>query len=414
MGNYTGKTETELKLIGCINNQLKYAGDMAESVLSKLIEALKLLDITCNSTPEEIKQRDIYFDTPQQHIQQAKGSLRIRIKGSDSFLTIKRPLNAHSALSRTEVEFPFDLSKGEKLSLVTPQFQKYFPEFCGKALTEILEVINHRYCIPIQTAQGKYDLCFDKYHYYCASSGENSESFYEIEIEQENDAEFSITTDPDIIRLSSLLTALLGFQVNLTSKYSKGIQWLENKDNYDSRIFVLFDFVSYSQKPAYLQRKLVLEFTQLIQPMLDGVDCIKIPIGDGMIIGFTPKYNIVAFLHDFFPRLHMRNKACSENTRLDIRTSLHYGLIYEYTDINGNNNYAGDGINIVARIGSQTEPNQILMSDECYSYLNNTGQIQNGFASDTREITVKHGVTVTVRNYRDNRANAGIPHDLFC
>lgn len=412
MGNNKVKTETELKLSGCVNNQLKYAGDMAESVLNKLLEALKLLNIICDGDPEEIAQCDVYFDTHQQHIRQAKGSLRIRTKDKESFLTIKQPLDARTALSRNETEFPIDRG-GDDLSIVTPHFRKYFPQFQDKKLVEILNVINRRYCIPIQTAQGRYDLCFDKYHYYCASSGEESEPFYEIEIEQEAGAENSIAEDHDILRLSSLLTALLGFQVDLTSKYAKGTQWLEKKDNYDSRILVLFDFVSYSKKLAYLQKKLVLEFTELIRTMLDGIDCIKIPIGDGMIIGFLPNYNVVAFLHDLYPRLYERNRNCSEDMRLEIRASLHYGLVYEYTDINGNTNYAGDGINIVVRIGSQTASSQILMSEECYSYLNNIGQIRTGFTSAARDITVKHDVSVRVRNYRDARAGAGIPHDVL-
>lgn len=407
----SNKTETELKLIGCVNNQLKYAGDMAESVLNKLIEALKLLDITCNGDPEEIKQHDIYFDTPQQHIQQAKGSLRIRVKDNRSFLTVKLPLDAHTALSRDETEFPID-RKGNDLKIVTPYFHKYFPQFQDRDLKEILEVINRRYCIPIQTVQGKYDLCFDKYYYYCASSGEESDPFYEIEIEQESGAEGSIEDDKDIMRLSSLLTVLLGFQVDLTSKYIKGTEWLKTKDCYDSRIFVLFDFISYSQKPAYLQKKLVLEFTKLVQPILEGVDCIKIPIGDGMIIGFSPNYNVVAFLHKLYPRLHRHNKG-DDDMRLEIRVSLHYGPVYEYTDINRNINYAGDGINIVARIGSQTAPNQVFISEECYSYLNNTEQIQAESVSDAWEISVKHGVVLTVRNYRDARANIGVPHDAL-
>lgn len=408
----SNKTETELKLVGCVNNQLKYAGDMAESVLNKLIHALKLLDITCNGDPEEIIQHDIYFDTAQQHIQQAKGSLRIRIKDKKSFLTIKLALDAHIALSRDETEFPIDRKEND-LKIVTPYFHKYFPQFQDRDLVKVLEVFNRRYCIPIQTVQGKYDLCFDKYYYYCASSGEQSDPLYEIEIEQVSGAKGSIEDDKDIARLSSLLTVLLGFQADLTSKYTKGIQWLKTKDCYDSRIFVLFDLVSYSQKPAYLQKKLVLEFTKLIQPILEGVDCIKIPIGDGVIIGFSPNYNVVAFLHKLYLRLHRHNKDLSDDMRLEIRASLHYGLVYEYTDINKNMNYAGNGINIVARIGSQTAANQVLISEECYSYLNNTEHIQAESVSVAQEITVKHGLVLTVRNYRDARANIGVPHDTL-
>ena len=48
---------------------------------------------------------------------------------------------------------------------------------------------------------------------------------------------------------------------------------------------------------------------------------------------------------------------------------MHYGPVYEYIDINGNPNFAGNGINIVARIGSQTDSNRVLISKECADFL---------------------------------------------
>lgn len=267
-----------------------------------------------------------------------------------------------------------------------------------------------RHEIELTTSCGnKYTLCFDKYDYYSQAHGEGGDPLYEIELEQIGES--SIDQDPDIQKLSALLTDLLGFQIEKRSKYEKGIEWLENKDKFENRIFVLFDFVAYSQKPSATQQQLVRDFTDLIQPTLEASipDCIRIPIGDGIILGCPSDTNIVKFLNSFFSRLRRHNKAVSEERVLAIRTAVHYGPIYGYTDINGNSNFAGSGINLVARIASQTEENQVLISEDCVKYLLESQQIEEKYLFEVDPITVKHGLTLVVRNYYDQASRVGCP-----
>ena len=94
---------------------------------------------------------------------------------------------------------------------------------------------------------------------------------------------------------------------------------------------------------------------------------------------------------------------------MEIRTALHTGPIYEYTDINGNLNYAGSGINITARIASKAEPDQVLVSKECAQRLREMELIEEEYLSDCVEVTVKHDVTLPVRNYYDRNSNIGCP-----
>ena len=360
-------------------------------------------------TPRRIRQEDIYFDSNQRQIEKMGGSLRIRSVDSKKYLTVKRPVDTQSKiLKRQETERPISEVENPQ-ELVTEAFKTHFPE-CGEKLPEeILRVYNTRHEIRISTPRHTYKLCFDKFEYYCSSAGEGGDPLYEIEVEQIDGSD--IESDPSINKLSILLTDLMGFEVETRSKYKKGIDWLNSKSAFENRLFVLFDFVSYSVQPSATQRQLVRNFMKLIQPVISeyDTDCVKIPIGDGIILGFMATTNIFGFLNSFFSELRAYNDSAPRNRRLNIRTAVHYGPIYEYVDINGNPNFAGSGINLVARVGSQAEQNQVLVSEACVNFLQDTKRIRTQNLSTAYSITVKHGVTLSVQNYYDRTNGVGCP-----
>lgn len=401
--------ENELKLSGFINNQLKYVGDTAEDCIEKLYKILKILEIQYNSNPRKIRQEDIYFDSKQRQIEKLGGSLRIRSVDSQKYLTIKKLLDTGSkTLRRKEIETPISEIQNPQ-ELVTEAFRLHFPECGENAPEEILRVYNTRHEIEITTSCHTYKLCFDKFEYYCNSAEEGGDPLYEIEVEQIDGND--IEEDPSIDKLSILLTDLMGFEVEKRSKYKKGIDWLSSKSVFENRLFVLFDFVSYSVQPSAVQMQLVRNFTKLMQSVLSEYDtsCVKIPIGDGIILGFASSTNIFGFLNSFFSELRTYNDLASQERRLKIRTALHYGPIYEYVDINGNANFAGSGINLVARIGSQAEPNQVLISETCADFLRDSKRIRAQNLGSACSVTVKHGVTLSVQNYYDRSNGVGRP-----
>lgn len=400
--------ENELKLSGSINNQLKYVGD-AKNVLDKLYKSLDLLNIAHDSSSKETIQRDRYFDTRQRLLERGGCSLRVRENESGKYLTAKKPISSgQAALKRQEYEEKIS-GKGDVNKLVADYFRNQFPECASESISEILQVKNTRHQIGISTSRHSYALCFDKYEYYCRESGEGGDPQYEIEIEQIDGED--IDTDPDIKRLSTLLTDLMGFHVESRSKYQKGVDWLENKEKFEERIFILFDFVAYSQRPSSVQRQLVRDFMELIRTPLGqyAADCVKIPIGDGIILGCSVRTNVIALLNSFFDCLRRHNDRVPSKRYLEVRTALHIGPIYEYTDINGNLNYAGSGINITARIASKAEPNQVLLSAECAQRLCETEQIEKRYLSERAEVEVKHGVILSVQNYYDKNSRVGCP-----
>ena len=408
----TGHMENELKLTGLLNNQLKYVGDTVENALNMLCTSLEILGIQHN-TPQKVCQQDIYYDTQQHLLERNNCSLRIRTIANKKILTAKKPSQVIAApLQRTEYEQPIP-TDGQLLDHVKDFFSYHFSDYAENSLYEIFQVINTRHEIQISTRSGNnYTLCFDKYMYYWQETGISSDSFYEIEIEQIGENNFE--TDSDIQNLSRLFTQLLGFQIERRSKYKQGMDWLREEQTFENKIFILFDFVSYSKSPSIVQRQLVQDFNNLIHPELEKYvpGSIKIPIGDGIILGCTHDAKVIAFLNSLFHILHQHNENVQKERRLQIRTALHYGPIYKYTDINGQLNYAGSGINFVARIASQTDSNQVLISQECAQYLLESGRINPQYLSEQTSITVKHGISLPVRNYFDPKSRIGTPEQI--
>ena len=401
--------ENELKLSGFVNNQLKYVGDTADNCLEKIYKILDILEIKYNPKPRKIRQEDIYFDSEMRQIEKLGGSLRIRNVDSKKYLTIKRPIDNRShVLKRSEIEMAIP-ETGDPQKFVLEAFQTHFPEFGENCIEEFLRVYNTRHEIEITTPNHTYTLCFDKFEYYCSSAEEGGDPLYEIEVEQIDGND--IEEDRSIRKLSILLTELMGFEVESRSKYKKGIDWLNNKGDFENRLFILFDFVSYSTQPSAIQKQLVRNFTKILQGILPQYDinCVKIPIGDGIILGFTSNVNVFGFLNSFFSELRTYNDSAPKERRLKIRTALHYGPIYEYIDINGNPNFAGSGINLVARVGSQADPNQVLISEACASFLQDSSRIRTQNLGPVYTVMVKHGVRLSVQNYYDRSNGIGCP-----
>lgn len=404
-----GHMENELKLTGLLNNQLKYVGDTVENALNMLCTSLEVLGIQHN-TPKKVCYKDIYYDTQQHRLERNNCSLRIRTIENKRILTAKIPSQVIAApLQRMEYEEQIS-TDGQLLDHMKAFFSFHFPDYAEKSLYEILQVITTRHEIQISTrSNNNYTLCFDKYMYHFQEMGDSSDSFYEIEIEQVG--ENNIDKDSDIQNLSRLFTQLLGFQTERRSKYKQGMDWLRDEQTFENKIFILFDFVSYSKSPSIVQRQLVQDFNNLIYPELEKYvpGSIKIPIGDGMIIACAQDTKVIAFLNSLFCALRQHNESVQKERRLQIRTALHYGPIFKYTDINGQLNYAGSGINLVARISSHTASNQVLISRECAQYLSESGRINSQYLSEEIPITVKHGISLDVINYFDPHSGIGTP-----
>lgn len=408
----TKKIEKEIKLLGKYNNQLKFSSSSLKDSLSKIETLLDILKIK-HGNIENITQIDEYYDTYNNKLLNEHASLRIRYKGKRVYLTIKKMIqnedNVLPNLSRSETEIQL---KSEKIEDVVNKYGKEVLDIKPDELLKTIQVNNIRNVIPIQTNIRKYELCFDKYYFYIPNENKKSEDYYEIEIETNN---LKISDDEQLVQLTRLFIETWEFIENLESKYERGRKWIANTtQQYLSKQFIVFDIVKYSKRQSYIQKDIILEFNRIVEEKLEeygfNKGCIKIPTGDGMIIGLNEKCNIILFISSIIKKIKFINKNCQEEKRIDIRTAIHFGSIFEYQDINNYKNYAGIGINIACRIIGEAKNFQVLVSEEFYQSLFDQGFIDEDSFSEQFEIKVKHGVCLKVRNYYNEYSNVGIPN----
>lgn len=407
------KVETEIKLLGQYNNQLKYSNDTYDDSIKKIKNLLKILHIK-SSMPISKYQSDTYFDTSDNKLLGMNYSARVRkINKENTSVTLKSPVeeqteNKLQALARKEDEYFLEPNKNAKAfieDLVATQWGIL-------DIQEKLVVHTIRNVIPIETQWYKYELCFDKYNFYNCVQNKKSEDYYEIEIESDKPIQ---STDEQISQLTAIFTQILGFTGSSISKYQRGIDWSNRLPDYTNKQFLAFDIVKYSTKQSYIQKEMIVKFTSLIDDVLKDMGLnsktLKLPTGDGMFLCFDESRRILPLLGPILQKLAEINLNYQPKDRIDIRTSLHYGSVFEYQDINNHKNYAGMGINFTARIIGHAQKHQVLISEDIYNYLYQQNHICIDNVSKPFTICVKHDVLLTVRNYYDSYLNIGIPYE---
>jgi class 3 adenylate cyclase len=161
---------------------------------------------------------------------------------------------------------------------------------------------------------------------------------------------------------------------------------------------VLFmDIVGYSQQPHEVQSRLVAELTGLVRAtsefqraQAEG-DFIVMPTGDGMALAFLR-----------YPLAPVRcalevARAAAGRPDLGLRMGLHTGPVSRVTDINGQTNLTGSGVNVAQRAMSSGDAGHILLSAALAQILMEFAQWRSGLR-DLGECLVKHGERLHLYN----------------
>jgi Uncharacterized conserved protein len=346
-----GKIENEFKLSGAINNQLKYSdGRTKDESLHKLIQALEVVEIL-HGTALRVKNRDEYFDTRDNYLLSNAASMRIReVNMNEYFVTLKQKSDkGKKASSVVRDETEVSTNKNTAYEDLQKMFETTFAYGEAALLSKVI-IFNERHQIPIKTKVDEYLLCFDKYSFYSNDTHSHSEDYYEIEIEstkiaQEKDGQLQQFLD---------ILGLFDYTPRFDSKFTKALKWLEKPVSFEDKQFLIFDIVQYSLKPPLEQKTIIKNFFGMIEKVLMKYEAligsIKLPTGDGLIMSFDKEFNITPLLSDIYARVDRYNEQATQEKKLKFRTAIHYGPIFEYQDINGNINYAGDGINKASRV----------------------------------------------------------------
>lgn len=215
----------------------------------------------------------------------------------------------------------------------------------------------------------------------------------------------------------------------------------------DGKVFcsiVFIDIVKYSSRLIISQLNVINQFNSLIQMTFaeldkefsEGLnravlnletDTIKLPIGDGIAVGFT--FQGLDNIHVRFAEILLKivkthseeercedfetNEFCDYHSHLKVRIGIGRGECIVYKDVNKNYNLAGTEINWASRVMSMAGPNQIVFTAAAYhSYVNfNGGHAKNLFVPYLK-VEIKNGGCLDAYHYTNGIANEPQLNDI--
>jgi serine/threonine protein kinase/TolB-like protein/Tfp pilus assembly protein PilF len=176
---------------------------------------------------------------------------------------------------------------------------------------------------------------------------------------------------------------------------------------------VLFmDLVGYSKQVSGRQRQmlqqlnLIVRSTDEFRRAQQAGQLISRATGDGMALVFfgNPEAPVRCALQI--------SGALVKHPDIPLRMGIHSGLVYRDTNIAGENDVTGRGINYAQRVMDCGDAGHILLSKEMFDVLCELGDWEERL-HDLGETEVKHGVLIHIYNlYTDEVGNSEIPQKL--
>ena len=174
---------------------------------------------------------------------------------------------------------------------------------------------------------------------------------------------------------------------------------------------ILFlDIVGYSKEVTSSQSRLATTLKEIVEDseayQVSKQHNLVIPIstGDGMAL---------VFFHDLTLPIGVAQHLQANRNTLGarVRMGIHSGVVQRQTDIAGQVNFSGEGINIAQRIMDAAGPDEILLSEQYALWLLQF-EGWNDKIGPVQEIVAKHGVKLKIARYGQNIKNSPIKNPV--
>lgn len=184
---------------------------------------------------------------------------------------------------------------------------------------------------------------------------------------------------------------------------------------------IFIDIVSYTHKRSVeAQSDLIKTLNEIVSKVIKSKkipseNIIFIPTGDGMCISlidlFKPFDIHIEIARIILQSLNVHNEKETDWMRqFKIRIGINENLDNIITDINGNINVSGAGINHAARIEGLADGNQIIVGNSVYETMVQREKYMDSFRSYNTE--VKHGLSLNIHQLidrTDDNLNSDVP-----
>jgi len=388
------------------NAQLKfYSRSAQESIIKKVTVICEVLGIEIALKDKETIE-DHYYDDTLRTLQKNGISLRLRRRNKAALMTIKRsaqPPANNNVLIRDEFELPLSAFRLPELAEIIETISSTLNiSVSPKPLIESLAITNERVNYDVRTVCSTAVLSCDRFYY--SHAGQYSDTEFLIELES-NSPTTSFLVDKQLAALQLLLRDVLDCTPVRRSKLESGVKWAETPVSTHNVHTAIFDLIGYSKLALRDQKQAIQTLNRYAKEALEVIfnnlqtSLAYIPTGDGMLIVFQ---NHPEKIIPFLVALQNRTKH-SSNTNTAFRCGLHSGPVFTYTDINENQNFAGDGINKAQRVMAIGGNYHVLATEAAFESM---GRIDLGLQAYFHEIgkrTVKHDISMDIYNvyYKD-------------
>ena len=415
--------ENEFKLEPKTNLQLKYhAIEKSSTFVPRVKALLKILEFSVeNDIQDEVT--DEYYDDEQKTIQQNGWSLRIRMSNNNTdkyIVTLKsQDKNQTSiAMQRTEYEVECTEQQRKEILLNPAILQEVFGEATIRIPQKLkcnTSVKNCRHRLDFSTKSGsKWRFCYDRFFFFYSEGGKYSPLNSEIEIEKISPMNFD---ESEVYDLRRALIDLFDLEESKKSKLSRASEFLSSSYPPVVNIMTIgFDIVGYSELPPPQQLGTIQVLNKIAKDAFKEVlkaqiDPIYIPTGDGMFLILEKNHEITLPFVRKVQEIAKESIKTKGKKTLKFRTCIHFGPVFRYTDVNEDLNYAGNGINIAARVLGFGAEWHVLCSDQAKEQLCTHGEADSIF-HDAQVKTVKHDERVTIFNIYEIHDEFGNPRSF--
>ena len=171
--------------------------------------------------------------------------------------------------------------------------------------------------------------------------------------------------------------------------------------------YIYLDVVGFTyQRPVEAQTEIITILNDIVRQATSALvsegQVIYIPVGDGIciaLISSTHNYDIhIRIAEEIIRRIvSLHNPSAKSNRQFEVRIGINENVDNLITDINGNKNVCGSGVNDAQRIMSFADASQILVGRTTYDSLRPRERYSHAFRA--YQALAKHNIPIDLYQY---------------
>ena len=200
-----------------------------------------------------------------------------------------------------------------------------------------------------------------------------------------------------------LIESVLDLEVQPKSKYQRFVEFKTAENIEDYHYFVGIDLLTRYNDSVELHKQLVQRFHKVIKDsvtaIVDDEDILMItPVGDAAIVGLKCDWSQIEQVVKYLRAVIHENNKEDAKRRIEYKIAVHFGTIFQFTDVNNEIGITGEGIDFVSDILQKSTTGKFFISEQAFKKISETRKIK--FKSQKSFKFKPNGHAINVYEYR--------------